>query len=62
MAKKSILEEPVTESDKPKPITMIPMPENLAEMSDEEIDAFASKIWDGWIEDNPVESNNDDAD
>ena len=36
---------------KPNPITAIPMPENLADMTDEEIEAFAAKIWDGWISD-----------
>lgn len=40
----------MTEQDKPKPIKMIEMPDNLKEMTDEQIEAFAAKIWDGWID------------
>ena len=42
----------MTDKDKPNPITAIPMPDNLADMTDEQIEAFAAKIWDGWITDN----------
>lgn len=58
MVRKSTQGALVTEQDKPKPIKMVEMPDNLADMTDEEIEAFAAKIWDGWIdgEDDAVQS------
>lgn len=39
----------MTEQDKPKPIKMVPMPDNLGDMTDEQIEEFAKKIYDGWV-------------
>lgn len=49
MVRKSTREELVTEQDKPKPIKMVPMPDNLGDMTDEQIEEFAKKIYDGWV-------------
>ena len=51
MESKLTQEELVTGQPDKKPITMVEIPENLADMTDEEIDAFAQKVWDGWIAD-----------
>ena len=59
MVRKSTLGELVTDPDKPKPIKMVEMPKNLADMTDEQIEAFAAKIWDGWITDNADDSKDD---
>ena len=34
-----------------KPAVMVEMPDNFAELTDDEIDAFAGEIWDDFVED-----------
>ena len=34
-----------------KPAMMVEMPDNFADLTDDEIDAFAGEIWDDFVED-----------
>ena len=34
-----------------KPAMMVEMPDNFAELTDDEIDAFAGEIWDEFVDD-----------
>lgn len=45
-------QEPVVEGPAvQKPAMMVEMPDNFAELTDDEIDAFVGEIWDEFVED-----------
>ena len=44
-------QEPVVEGpDVQKPAMMVEMPDNFAELTDDEIDAFVGEIWDEFVD------------
>ena len=45
-------QEPIVDGPaEQKPAMMVEMPDNFAELTDDEIDAFAGDIWDEFVED-----------
>ena len=44
-------EPTVDDPDVQKPAMMVEMPDNFAELTDDEIDAFVGEIWDEFVED-----------
>ena len=42
----SIVDDPAAQ----KPAVMVEMPDNFAELTDDEIDAFAGEIWDEFVD------------
>ena len=45
-------QEPIgDEPDVQKPAVMVEMPDNFAELTDDEIDAFVGEIWDEFVDD-----------
>ena len=45
-------QEPTVEGpDVQKPAMMVEMPDNFAELTDDEIDAFVGEIWDEFVDD-----------
>ena len=43
-------EPTVDDPDVQKPAMMVEMPDNFAELTDDEIDAFAGEIWDDFVD------------
>ena len=43
-------EPTVDDPDVHKPAMMVEMPDNFAELTDDEIDAFAGEIWDEFVD------------
>ena len=45
-------QEPIVDDPaEQKPAMMVEMPDNFAELTDDEIDAFAGEIWDEFVDD-----------
>ena len=49
-------EPTVDDPDVQKPAMMVEMPDNFAELTDDEIDAFAGEIWDEFVEEEAAEA------
>ena len=51
MKRREPRQEPVVEGPTvQKPAVMVEMPDNFAEMTDDEVDAFAGEIWDEFVD------------